>query len=371
MKIYQNIILKFFLLFIWISVWVFSVFGTDLFFDAKIKWVSFFSKNIFLWDKNLNYSYIIYNSLDDLSDAKLVSICKTKSKFIWKKENNYSFQITFLDKCDNGIVYLVKNWKQVKNSIEKFNIFDKSKLFDIFVDYSSLELQKFKDILEKKLQNIKSTRKRQEIQYQISFLQELLNHRQEKYLTPVKWYKISNKLNKIPNAWRPYRQSYTDWIHHGWDIMAPYWTKVRAIDDWKIIRIVRNFQFSDLWKIKKTQNLTKKDKLINLDILRWNQVWLKTYSWDVVFYSHLSKIADLKVWDMVKKWQYLGNIWKSWVPDRNYKEIHLHFAIMKNPYNINHKKYSYLDYMSWNWYFKGKSAKYILDNTNKIFTNNL
>jgi hypothetical protein len=39
---------------------------------------------------------------------------------------------------------------------------------------------------------------------------------------------------------------------------------------------------------------------------------------------------------------------------------------MKNPYD-NKKKYSFLDYMKWDWYFKGKSLKYVLEHQNNIF----
>jgi hypothetical protein len=49
--------------------------------------------------------------------------------------------------------------------------------------------------------------------------------------------------------------------------MAPLGTKVQALAYGKIIRIVRDFKFSDLNKIKRT-NLTFDQKTINLDILR-------------------------------------------------------------------------------------------------------
>jgi len=50
---------------------------------------------------------------------------------------------------------------------------------------------------------------------------------------------------------------------------------VIAIDDGIILRVVDGFLFEDLQKIKR-ENLSHLDKLVNLDILRGNQVWLKT-----------------------------------------------------------------------------------------------
>jgi hypothetical protein len=119
-------------------------------------------------------------------------------------------------------------------------------------------------------------------------------------------------------------------------------------------------------KIKRT-NLTFDQKTINLDILRWNQVWLQTARWDVVFYAHLRNIPkNLKVGQIVEPWTIFGEIWISWVPDRHYKDYHLHFAIMKNPFD-NKKKHSFLDYMKWDWYFKWKSLEYVLENQKNIF----
>jgi murein DD-endopeptidase MepM/ murein hydrolase activator NlpD len=185
----------------------------------------------------------------------------------------------------------------------------------------------------------------------------------------VPWYKISRERNKIPNAWRPYRKSYTDGIHHGWDIVAPIWTPVVALDNSKIVRIVKWFKYNDLGKIKKWNYLTLEDELSNLDTLRWNQVWIKTSKWDVVFYSHLSFVNDkIRVWDIVSKWTMLWKVWKSGVPDRKYKNIHLHFSIQKAP-RLKNKfwNYTFMDYMKWDWYFKWKSLDYVSKHSFDIF----
>jgi hypothetical protein len=196
-----------------------------------------------------------------------------------------------------------------------------------------------------------------------------MKKRKLKYNLPVKWYKIATKLTRIPNANRPYRKKYTDWIHHWWDIMAPYWTPVSAIDDGIIIKVVNNFVFEDLKKLKKVWKISEYQKYINLDILRWNQVWLKTTKWDVIFYSHLSKVYDwIKVWNLIKVWTELWEIWKSWVPDKNYKNYHLHFTIHKNPYILEKVwKYSIKDYMFWHWYLRWLSSKEVLESQNNIF----
>jgi hypothetical protein len=48
------------------------------------------------------------------------------------------------------------------------------------------------------------------------------------------------------------------------------------LDDGIIVRVVSEFEFEDLNKIVKKDDLTYDEELRNLDILRGKQVWLKT-----------------------------------------------------------------------------------------------
>jgi hypothetical protein len=122
-------------------------------------------------------------------------------------------------------------------------------------------------------------------------------------------------------------------------------------------------------KINYSQVLTEGQKITNLDILRWNQVWIKTAKWDVVFYSHLNDVySHIKEWVIVRKWELLGTIGVSGIPGKNYTDYHLHFTIHKNPYTIEKVgKYDYEDYMRWDWYFKGQSKSNVLKYQNEIF----
>jgi hypothetical protein len=151
--------------------------------------------------------------------------------------------------------------------------------------------------------------------------------------------------------------------------MAPRWTMTSAIDDWMIIRVVRDFSYEDISKIEKNWIITEIQKLRNLDILRWNQVWLKTSKWDVMFYSHLWEIPkNIKEWVFVSVWQDIWTIDKTWVPDKNYTNFHLHFPIQKNPYIIEKAwKYSWEDYMAWDWYLKWLSPDDIIIKQKDIF----
>lgn len=180
---------------------------------------------------------------------------------------------------------------------------------------------------------------------------------------------MPTKLSKIPNAWRPYRKSYTDGIHHWWDVWHKLWEKVIAVDDWIIIRVVSDFEFYDLNKIKHWKNLTYDEKLRNLDILRWNQVWLKTSRWDVVFYSHLKDVnSSMKVGSTINKWDLIWTIGISGVPDKNYTDYHLHFTIHKNPYNIAKAgKYDIDNYMKWDWYFKWELNSAVFEWQKELF----
>lgn len=131
--------------------------------------------------------------------------------------------------------------------------------------------------------------------------------------------------------------------------MAPYGTPVRAIAKGKIIRIINNWSWDDFKKLKKG-NLTKDDEAENLNIFRGNQIWLQTMDGNVTFYSHLSAISpEISVGSLVEGGINIGNIGTSGVPDKNYKDVHLHFEIQKNPFIENQKNPDYLDIMRWDY----------------------
>ncbi len=75
---------------------------------------------------------------------------------------------------------------------------------------------------------------------------------------------------------------------------------------------------------------------------------------NIIFYSHLSKISpDIVVGSSVEAGIYLGNIGISGVPDKNYKDIHLHFEVQKNPFQKDMKNPTDLEIMRWD--YVGKS----------------
>jgi murein DD-endopeptidase MepM/ murein hydrolase activator NlpD len=136
-----------------------------------------------------------------------------------------------------------------------------------------------------------------------------------------------------------------------------------------IVRIVNDFMESDFSRVVYDANMSDNQKLKNLDILRWNQVWLKTMKGEVIFYSHLSSVADsLQEGQFVKSGQKLWKIGVSWVPEAGYDDYHLHFAIMKNPYNASRAgSYDFGDYMSWDWQTKWLDAAQTAEAQKKIF----
>jgi len=353
-------------------------------FEKNISFYDYSSKNIFPDNEKLNTNIIIFKSNTNISDYKIKTNCENKLKFLWEKQNLYFFNFTLLDKnCENPEFELT-NWKQnFEKTKFELNIEKKSYIFLDVVDYSNTNLLKIsKDILEqikkysryeknytKNINTIKKNRFYKELIYKHSIIDDILKNRWKKYKVPVKGYKIATKLNEIPNAARPYRSHYTDWIHHWWDIIAPKWTTVSAIDDWVIIRVVDDFDFEDINKIVKEWEISDIQKLRNLDILRWKQIWLKTSKWDVMFYSHLTIIYDnIREWTFIKAWDNIGTIWSTWVPDKDYTNFHLHFPIQKNPYIIDKAtKYSYEDIMAWDWYLKWQTPGEIIKNQKDIF----
>jgi murein DD-endopeptidase MepM/ murein hydrolase activator NlpD len=154
-------------------------------------------------------------------------------------------------------------------------------------------------------------------------------------------------------------------VHHGWDIFAKRWTPTRALSDWVVVRIVRDFNWNKfdniLWR-----NLNIQDKAKNLDIYRWNQVWIKTADGNVTIYAHLENIPEnLKEWQFVNMWEYFWQIGRSWVPDKEYTDFHLHFEVQLNPHNRQNN--SPLDIMLWQYYWKWKWYSDIISWQAKLF----
>lgn len=356
--------------------------------DISFNWILW--NQIYLKSDSLNSSIVSYKSDLDISNYYLSSVCDISSEFISSKDSIYYFKLVYnKDDCSNNLVYLKNKDSILISTGFSVDFFDDYEFLNMLYDYSDEDLKKINDNILKKISqymifrnyneafeidaNYFLSKKRiyEELNYKYALIDKTISSRKNKYLSPVPWYSISTLKTKVPNSKRPYRESYTDWIHHWWDIDAPKWTKVVALDDGVIIRVVDNFSFSDLEKIKMWSSLSYEDKITNLDILRWNQVWLKTSKWDVVFYSHLDSVfSDIKEWMFVESWYALWTIWASWVPDENYDDFHLHFAIQKNPYIIEKSwKYNMFDYMDWDWYFKWEDSSYIIENQKEIFEN--
>lgn len=174
-----------------------------------------------------------------------------------------------------------------------------------------------------------------------------------RYLVPVAGTAMPENYPYIPNGGRPYRKDTTDGIHHGWDLLAPVGTPVRAVADGVVVRVVSGFAWRDFDRLSKGPNLSEDRKALNLDVFRGNQVWLKTADGNVTFYSHLSAIApDVAVGRAVVAGEILGNVGITGVPDKGYSNPHLHFEIQRNPHDGSDSS-DPLAVMRWDWLAKG------------------
>lgn len=336
----------------------------------------------------ISKNYVAFSSQQDLRGFRVHSPCNVSSKFIEKQNTNLQiFEIQFEDTlCNNSLFYLKDEaGKILLNTQFSLQIQTYFQLFNTYTDLENTHLERMLGQLEKqaekfslyaKLQNLTQDVRffrwyfsYHQIQYQQQIIKEILQARQEKYMIPVPGYELPNRATKLPNSPRPYRSSYTYGVHEGWDIDSKFWDTIVSIDDGIILRTVTWFQFRDLDNILKGGTLSHKDFLYNLDILRWNQVWLKTSKWDVVFYSHLDQVrTDIYEGRIIKKWDVLWTVGITGVPDRDYTDYHLHFELRENPYNFQTAgKKTFEDYMNLDWYFKGKSAKFIVENQYTLF----
>jgi hypothetical protein len=357
------------------------VFGKAGTYSGPVRLEHLSGKNIYSDDIYLNKTKLLFRSGTDLTEIMVTSTCDTHTKFISKKWDLYLLELKYFSHCSDDDISLLNNeWKKIYSG--KLKVLSQSDLWNKFIDYSSEDIIKIQTSLTSKLFQLqkrknnwdalikdKQNRIIKELQFVQTFLQNIEKNRAKKYLVPVEGYSISTKHSRIPNAGRPYRESYTDGIHHGWDVGSKLGEPVRALGDAVVIRVISDFTDADMLKINYSDTLTEDQKIKNLDILRWNQVWIKTAKWDVVFYSHLNDVySHIKEWMIVREWELLGTIWRSGVPGKNYTDYHLHFTIHKNPYTKQKVgQYDYEDYMKWDWYFKGQSRSEVLKYQNEIF----
>ena len=220
-----------------------------------------------------------------------------------------------------------------------------------------------------KLQHIQDLYREALLTTRSDLARSLLDDRENmsKYISPVAGYSLPIDPVSTPGANRGYRKDTTDGVHHGWDIMAPYGTPVRALAKGIIVRVISDWGWADFDRIKKN-HLNDDDRLENLNIYRGNQVWLKTMDGNVTFYSHLSKInPEITVGSMVTPGQILGAIGSSGVPEKNYKNIHLHFEVQKNPHIQETSPSTFLDIMRWNYIGKNESRNLVEQETRVLF----
>lgn len=355
--------------------------------STKVTLSDTLSDTIFVGSPKLDTTIVTYSSNTDISNYNLHSGCDISSKFISREMNNYSFSLKYNDqKCGRDAVFLKDSeWEILIDSRIKLKVYSDFELYDRFTDYDSSDLRNISSSLSKKIaqywifaeysKQAWETRydfyakkiRYYQYKYNAAIIDAILAYREHKYIVPVEWKLIAQKESKLPNALRLYRASYTDGIHHGWDVDADAWDKAIALDNGIVIRVESDFTRTDFAKIKKGNILSTDDKIKNLDVLRWNQVWLKTMKWDVVFYSHLDEVF-VEQWDSVFAGDPIGTIWATGIPEVWYNDFHLHFPIHKNPHDVTLAgSYDNDDIMAWDWYFKGKWIQYIREHQSDVF----
>lgn len=337
-------------------------------FETKISWQLLFD-NVYTENQLLSSNIVVYKANKNISNYQIKWTCKVAYDFIERKGDTFIFYVQVKNSCLNPKIWLSEFNIVEKQSILDYRISSKSDLISKYTDYSDEDLaserlynfwlrnsfgkKESKDFVTSLYNKFKSA----EAGLKYDVIKYIIEGRKHKYVTWVKGVSLPTQRNRVPNTGRPYRSHYTDWIHHGWDFYSKYGDEVRAIDDGVIIRIKRNFKFKDLDAIK-FGKLSDKDRAYNLDLLRGSQVWVKTLKWDVAIYSHLSAIRDdISVWDIVKKEQVLWKIWITWVPDRHYKDYHVHLELNKNPREPEkYWKYTIDDIMMWNYRLQWKTV---------------
>jgi len=374
MKKYIFLFIAFLVGLIWgygLVFWMNFSFEPEVTFGTTIGW------EIILWDEDLSRQVVVFKSTWNIASGyEVSSLCNTSSRYLDNYKNLYFFEIFYLDELCQSSSVVLKKWDILyPQSTWNVVLSEQNNIFDSYLDHSNTDLLSMQkeytntisetaiyknfnsDEIVKYLSFALWQRRYREAFFHNTLISEILTGRESKYLNPVPTRTFSNHATKIPNSWRPYRATYTDGIHHGWDIDGQIGDKIIALDDGLIVRVVRGFDNTRDFDRIIYGSLNDDQQAKNLDVLRGNQVWLKTMKGDVVFYSHLDTIPENIVeWMMIEKWVDIGTVGVTWVPEVGYDDYHLHFAIMKNPYNSAEAgTYDFWDYMMWDWYGRGLS----------------
>jgi len=355
---------------------------------SDVRFVSDLGRTVYLDNEQLRNVILVFRGGDDVKNYSIHSVCENDSYYSFSYRNLHFFVINYLDEwCKNTTVALKNHDTIVSRSIGNVRFSSKQDELSRLLDMSDVHLAHLDNQLSRQLRSVGIFRNYvQELNLQtlpnhfrkyqaieILYMRNLISHIQKgrllKYISPVPWYFPQKEASKIPNAWRPYRATYTDGIHHGWDIDAPLGTPVVALDDGIIVRVRDGFVAADFREIVYGENLSYEQKLKNLDILRGNQVWHKTLKWEVIFYSHLDEVnPELQEGMYIEKWTYLGTIGITWVPGTGYEDFHLHFDVKMPPFiSGNEWKYTFMDYMKWPWSGKWQSQSEVFSLIDVMF----
>jgi len=357
----------------------FTIHSTDIYTSShgEVKIYANLNSHIILGDSKLGNTLLIVSAPIEQKDIHIVSACEHTESVLYKeptqnKKMVYVIQAVFPASCDIREIRVGNSENIFTDTIFSLPLESLNHLENSLIDTDSahlLNIMREPSIalesgvdgrLVQKLSHVQTLYKNLDIALESDMARNILQDRDGmKYISPVAGYELPNDSVRIPGAGRPYRRDTTDSIHHGWDIMAPYGTPVQSLAKGKVIRIINNWSWADFKRLK-IGNLTQDDEAENLNIYRGNQIWLQTMDGNVTFYSHLSAISsDITVGSMVEAGTTMGNIGTSGVPDKNYKNIHLHFEIQENPFLENEKNPSYLNIMRWNYIGEHMSANHV------------
>lgn len=194
----------------------------------------------------------------------------------------------------------------------------------------------------------------------------ILADRNTKFALPIPGVPLPTKATFLPNSARPFRSESTDGVHHGFDFYVNQGTPVRAIEDGVIIHVKRDFSWNEMEHLLPGHNEIEEQK--NLDVYRWNTVYLKTRSGHVAIYAHLANIPDeITIGKSVSRGYIIGHVGDSAVPDKKYL-YHLHFELAMNPLKDELAGTNdFTDVLLWPFWGKWKTADWINAHAKALF----
>lgn len=214
-------------------------------------------------DSKLGSTLLLVSAPKAAQDIHIVSECQHSDSVLYTTGGTSNLMISvieldFQSPCESPTIAIADSEHTFTDTVFRLPLTTTSAITDSFINTNSEDLLSIMrasaplhengtgSTMVQKIEHIGALYQNLSTTLKSELASSILHDRDDvKYISPVQGHVLPTQNNKIPGSGRPYRKDTTDGIHHGWDIMAPYGTPVRALSKGKIVRIIDNWTWDE------------------------------------------------------------------------------------------------------------------------------